>query len=69
MIRGQRDKLDFIQSSTRMCLERAFEILKGRWSLIMKRNKVPLRNMPNILTACIVLYNLYIVNNEGIEEE
>ena len=25
--------------------------------------------MPDIVAACIVLHNLYIVNNEGIEEE
>ena len=35
----------------------------------MKRPKVPLRNMPNIVVACIVLDNICIVNNEGIKED
>jgi hypothetical protein len=52
-----------------MYVERAFGILKGRWRLIMKRHEVPLRNMPDIVAACIVLHNICIVNNEGIEED
>lgn len=35
----------------------------------MKRSKISLRNMPDIVATCIVLYNLCIVNNEGIELE
>lgn len=35
----------------------------------MKRSEVPLRNMPDIVATCIVLHNICIVNNEGIEED
>ena len=35
----------------------------------MKRPEVPLRNMPDIVAVCIVLHNICIVNNEGIEED
>lgn len=28
-----------------------------------------LRYMPDIVATCIILHNLYIVNNEGIEED
>ena len=66
---GKEANWNFIQSSTRMCVERAFGILKGRWRLIMKRSEVPLRNMPDIVATCIVLHNICIVNNEGIEED
>ena len=59
---------NFIQSSTRMCVERAFGILKGRWGMIMKRCEVPLRNIPDIVATCVVLHNLYIMNKEDIEE-
>ena len=52
-----------------MCVERTFGILKGRWRLIMKKNEVLLRNMPDIVATCIMLHNLCIVNNEGVEEE
>jgi hypothetical protein len=52
-----------------MCVERAFGILKGRWRVIMKRCEVSLRSIPDIVATCIVLHNLCIVNNEGIEED
>ena len=35
----------------------------------MKPFEVPLRNMPHFVATCIVLHNLYIVNNDGIKEE
>ena len=35
----------------------------------MKRHEVSLRNIHDIVAACIVLHNIYIVNNEGIEED
>ena len=66
---GKEANWNFIQSSTRMCVERAFGILKGRWRVIMKRCEVPLRNMPDIVATCVVLHNLYIVNKESIEED
>lgn len=65
---GKEANSNFIQSSTRMCVERAFGILKGRWRLIMKRLEIPLKNMPDIVATCIILHNLCIVNNESIEE-
>jgi len=52
-----------------VCGKGICHILKGRWRLIMKRLEAPLRNMLDIVATCIVLYNLCIVNNEGIEEE
>ena len=35
----------------------------------MKRSEVHLRNILDIVAACIVLHNICIVNNEGIEED
>ena len=35
----------------------------------MKRPEVPLRNMLDIVASCIILHNICIVNNEGIEED
>ena len=58
---------NFRQSLTRICVERAFGILKGRWRLIMKRFEIPLRNMRDIVAAYIILHNICIVNNKGIE--
>ena len=66
---GKEANWNFIQSSSMMCVERAFGILKGRWKVIMKRCEVPLRSMPDMVATCIVLHNLCIVNKEGIEED
>ena len=66
---GQEANWNFSQSSTRMCVERAFGILKGRWRVIMKRCEILLQNMPDIVATCVVLHNLYIVKKEGIEED
>ena len=59
---------NFVQSSTRMCVERAFGILKGRWRIIMKRCDVPLRSVPDLVATCIVLHNLCITMNDGFNE-
>ena len=63
------DNWNFIQSSTWMCVKKAFRLLKGRWMVIMNRCKVCLRNMPDIVATCIVLHNLCIVNKEDIDED
>ena len=60
---------NFIQYLNRMCVERAFGILKGRWRMIIKRCEVSLRNISDIIATCVVLHNLCIVNKEGIEED
>jgi hypothetical protein len=58
---------NFIQSSTRMCVERAFGILKGRWRIIQKRADVPLRSMADIVSTCIVLHNLCIITKDKFD--
>ena len=41
-------------------------ILKGSLRLIMKRSKVSLRNMSDIVEIYIVLHDMYIIINEEI---
>jgi hypothetical protein len=55
---------NFIQSSTHMYVERIFGILKGRWRIIQKRVDVPLRLVADIVSTCIVLYNLCIITKD-----
>jgi hypothetical protein len=43
-----------------MLIVRAFEILKGRWRILLKRVDVPLQNTVDLVSACICLYNLCI---------
>ena len=52
---------NFVQSSTRMCVERAFGMLKGRWQILLKRIDVHLKNVPDLVTTCLVLHNMCIV--------
>ena len=52
---------NFIQSSTRMCVERAFGMLKRRWRILLKRIDVYLKNVPDLVATCLVLHNMCIV--------
>ena len=48
-----------------MAVERAFGCLKGRWRILLKRIDVPLKNLPDLVTACICLHNLCIIHGDG----
>jgi hypothetical protein len=60
---------NFIQSSTRMSVERAFGILKCRWRIIMKRMDCPLKSVSDMVAACIVLYNICILSKDKFDQE
>jgi hypothetical protein len=48
---------NFIQSSTRMVVERAFGNLKRWWRILLKRIDMPLKHVPDLVTAvyaCII---------------
>ena len=51
----------FVQSSTRMCVERAFGMLKGRWRILFKRVDVHLKNVSDLVSTCLVLHNMCII--------
>ena len=72
--KGEKDRLsrekafwNFIQSSTRMVVERAFGILKGRWRILLKRIDMPLQNVPDIVIASLCLHNLCILENDDFD--
>lgn len=52
---------NYVQSSTRMCVERAFGMLKGRWRILLKRIDVALENVPDLVSTCLMLHNICIV--------
>ena len=52
---------NYVQSSTCMCIKRAFGMLKGRWRILLKRVDVHLRNVPELVTTCLVLHNICII--------
>ena len=52
---------NFVQSSTRMCVEQAFGMLKGRWRILLKRVDVHLKNVSDLVLTCLVLHNMCII--------
>ena len=56
---------NFVQSSTRMCVERAFGMLKGRWRILLKRVDVHLKNVPDLVSTCLVLHNMCIIYGDS----
>jgi hypothetical protein len=71
---GQRlspmfESYNFKHSSTRMCVERAFGILKGVWRILKKpMTHVHLQNIPSLIVACCILHNIIIDRNDILDE-
>ena len=60
----QQEHWDFIQSSSRMCVECAFGILKLRWRILLERMDCLLQHVPPHVTTCLILHNLTIMHND-----
>lgn len=60
---------NYIQISTRMCIERSFGLLKGHWRILLKRLDVHLRMVPNIVGAYIILHHICILHIDNFYEE
>ena len=52
---------NFVQSSSRMCVERAFGMLKGRWRILLKKIDIHLKNVPELVSSCLVFHNICII--------
>ena len=52
---------NYVQSSTRMCVERAFGMLKGRWRILLKRIDIALENVSDLVSTCLMLHNICII--------
>jgi hypothetical protein len=50
-----------------MSVEKAFGMLNGRFKLLLKRVDIPLRHMPDLVTAYICLHNMCIANLDGFD--
>ena len=49
---------NFVQSSTHMCVEWAFGMLKRRWKLLLKIVDVHLKNVHDLVSKCLILHNM-----------
>jgi len=57
---------NFIQSNTRMPVERTFGMLKSRFRILLKRVNIPLHHMLDLVMTCICL-QMCIVNSDGFD--
>ncbi|XP_055041197.1 uncharacterized protein [Misgurnus anguillicaudatus] len=56
-------------SQTRMTVERAFGHLKGRWRCLLKVNETHITFISRIVSACCVLHNYCVENNDEYIEQ
>lgn len=66
----QRQKnYNFCHSSTRMTIERAFALLKGRFrSLLTLLDMAKIEEIPYFIMACCVLHNICILRDDEYHE-
>ena len=50
-----------------MAVERAFGMLKGRWRFLLKKIDMPLRSIPDMVTACLCLHNLCVIHGDEFD--
>ncbi|MCO5602746.1 hypothetical protein L7F22_056884, partial [Adiantum nelumboides] len=67
-ISHQRYHWNFIPSSTRMAVKRAFGMLKARFGILLKRCDMDLHNVPDVV-ACLVLHNICICHGDSFDME
>ena len=60
----EQEHWNFIKSSSQMCVEHAFGILKLRWRILLKIMDCQLRHVPAHVTTCLLLHNLTIMHND-----
>jgi len=59
-VSDEESVFSFYHSSIRMCIECSFGILVGRWGILWKPLRVPLRRAPVVIETCMTLHNLCI---------
>jgi hypothetical protein len=66
----RRDQWNFMHSSTRMCVERAFGRLKGVWRILSRILWKPrVHTLGPMVYCCCILHNLMIEHNEVVNPE
>ena len=54
----KHQRFNYRLSKARITVEHAFGRLKGRWRCLLKRMDYHLDNVPSVVAACVVLYNI-----------
>lgn len=60
-------KYNYKLSATRVCIEQAFGLLKGRFRILKFVNIYNTELVPKIVLACCVLHNICMARNDVIE--
>ena len=68
---GARNKrnFNFKLSSTRMAVERAFGLLKGRFRILHKHQDTTLHNVCHVVTDCCILHSYCIAHDDEADED
>eukprot|EP00966_Prymnesium_polylepis_P267977 6190884-Prymnesium_polylepis.1 len=66
--RKLRKRYNDDQASTRVCIEQAFGVLKGRWQCLRTGLRCRLRNAGTHVMACVVLHNVCIARSDVWKE-
>ena len=66
---AEKRNFNYKHSSTRMVVERAFDMLKGRWRCLSKCLDDNALNAITTIISCCTLHNYCLVQQDGVEEE
>lgn len=64
---AQQSEFNFLHSSTRMVVERAFGYLKGRFRRLKFLELLDIQFIPKLITAACIMHNIIIKTNEENE--
>ena len=67
---SQKEQIfNYRQSRAQMSVKSAFERLKGRWRCLLKRMYYYIKNVPNVIAACVTLHNLCEILGDQCRDE
>eukprot|EP00250_Pteridium_aquilinum_P032051 c44884_g1_i1 orf=167-535(+) len=59
---------NYIQSSSKMPVERVFGMPKARFRVLLKRCDMLLQSVPKMVRTCLVLHNMCIIHGDMFDE-
>lgn len=67
-ITRRKTKFNYLHAKTRVAIECAFGLLKGRWRRLLYLNKTKIENAPKVILTSCFLHNFCLVNNDTMSE-
>ena len=66
---AQQKKFNLRLSHTRVVVEHAFGLLKGRWRCLRTRLAVDVSRVPELVAACCILHNICQLHGEEFDSQ